>query len=80
MGLREVGALLWWGSLKEGGHREDIDVDKIKRLKLIFKKHHGRVWNVFIRLSFGTSGRLFYMRKKKTLALYQASYFSTKEA
>jgi hypothetical protein len=64
MGMREVGTLLWWGSLKEGGHGEDIDVDEIKRLKLIFKKHHGRVCNGFIRLRVGTSGRLFYMRRK----------------
>jgi len=28
----KVGALLWWGSLKEGGHGEHIGVDEIKRL------------------------------------------------
>lgn len=59
MGMREVGKLLWWGSLKEESHGEDIGLDEIKRLKLIFKKHHGRVWNGFIRLRVGTSSRLF---------------------
>jgi hypothetical protein len=73
MGMREAGVVFWPGSLKEGGHGEDIDVDEIKRLKLIFKKHHGRVWNGFIRLRVGTSGRLFYMRRKT------ASYYSTNE-
>jgi hypothetical protein len=58
IGMREVGALLWWGRLKEGGHREDVGVDEINRLKLIFKKHHGRVWNRFIELKVETSGRL----------------------
>jgi len=59
VGMREAGALLWWGSLKEGGHGEHIGVDEIKRLKLIFEEHHGRMWNGFIRLRVGTSGRLF---------------------
>ena len=52
------GCAVWWGTLKEGGHGEDVDLDEIKRLKLMFKKLHGRVWNGFIRLRVGTSGRL----------------------
>ena len=59
MGMGEGGALLRWGSLKEGGQGEHVVVDEIKRLKLIFKKHHWRVWNGFIWLRVGTSGRLF---------------------
>lgn len=59
IGMREMGELLWWGTLKEAGHEEDIDLDEIKRLKLMFKKLHGRVWNGFIQLRVGTSGRIF---------------------
>jgi len=43
VGVIEVGALLWWGSLKERGQGEHIGVDEIRRLKLIFKEYHGRV-------------------------------------
>jgi hypothetical protein len=41
MGMTEVGALLWWGSLKEGGHGEHIGVDGIQRLKLILRNTVG---------------------------------------
>ena len=59
MGVREGGMLLWLGSLEEGDHGEQIDVDEMKRLKLIFKKNYGRVWNGFIRIRVGTSGDIF---------------------
>jgi len=85
MGMKEVGALLWWGSLKEGGHGEHMDVDGIKRLKLIFEKYYGRLWNGFIRPRVGTSGRLFKMRRRnlwlyikgRISRLTKNDYFST---
>jgi hypothetical protein len=49
-----VDTALWWGSLKERDHFEDLGLDRII-LKWILKKQVGREWTGLISLlgSFG---------------------------
>jgi hypothetical protein len=51
-GTREMCTEFWWGNLKE-----DLRVDGIIILKLIFKKWNRKAWTGFIWLRIGTGGR-----------------------
>jgi hypothetical protein len=53
----EVRSGFWWGDVRERDHLEDLGVDGMKILKLIFKKWVG-AWTGLIWLKLGTGGEL----------------------
>jgi hypothetical protein len=49
-----MGTKIWWESLKERDHSEDLGREGRITLKCILRKYGGRVWNGFVRLRIGT--------------------------
>jgi hypothetical protein len=45
-----------WGGLREGDHLENLGVDEMITLKLIFKKWNGEEWTGLLWLKIGTRG------------------------
>jgi hypothetical protein len=56
MGREEVCTGFWWGSLREGDHWGDPDIDGRIILKWIFRKWEGFVGTGWSGLRIGTSG------------------------
>jgi hypothetical protein len=54
----KVHASFWWGSLREGDHLKDPDVDGKILLKWILEKWDGEAWNVIMWLRIGTGSGL----------------------
>jgi hypothetical protein len=62
MGRGKVCTGFWWGSLREGDHWEDPDVDGRIILRWIFRKWDVGAWTGLSWLRIGTGGGHLWMR------------------
>jgi hypothetical protein len=54
----EVHTVVWWVSLREGDHSENLGVDGRILLQGIFKQWNGESWTELLWLRIGTGGGL----------------------